>query len=107
MKNCPECAMGRCMAHGGAVDAHGKGDLVDRIMTKRMSKGGAVANDTDDASVDMEPNEFDVLVKSGGLDGHYVGEENLGNERLDEDERDLVARIMRSRAKKDRNPRPA
>jgi hypothetical protein len=81
-------------------------DMVDRIMRKRMSEGGRVAND-DEVTADFEPNEFDDLVKDDHLEAHYPGSEELGDEQEDMDRHDIVSRIMRSRMKKDRNPRPA
>ncbi len=97
---CMACKGGTCYEHGG---------MVDRIMRKRMSKGGEVANDTD-MSADMEPNEFDDLVLDDDLEFHETGAnsgDHLGNEEMDENDHDLISRIMRSRAKKDKMPRPA
>lgn len=85
-------------------------DLVDRIMQQRhYSEGGRVANDTDPVA-DFEPNEFDLLVKDGGLESSYTAQnsgDEIGNEALDESEEDMIARIMRQRRMKDRNPVPA
>lgn len=86
----------------------GDHDLVDRIM-RRYSKGGMVANDTN-MTADMEPTEFDDLVKDDGLEFNYTGAnsgDELGDAQENDDRRDIVSRIMRSRAKKDRMPRPA
>lgn len=83
-------------------------DLVERIMREHCySKGGQVANETMGEKVDMEPNEFDDLVKDDDLDADYPGSEEIGDEAVDHDEHDLVKRIMRSRSKGDRMPRPA
>lgn len=106
--DCPGCAMckGGMMAEGGEVE---DGDMVDRIMRKKYSEGGMVAND-DKVLADFLPNEFDELAKDDDLDFSYTGAnsgDEIGNEQEDEDRRDIVARIMRSRAKRDRMPRPA
>lgn len=89
----------------------GSGGMVDRIMKARcMSKGGMVANDTSRESADQEPNEFDDLVLRDDLDSSYTGADSgdeLGNAAEDMDDRDIVARIMKSRKLKDRMPRPA
>lgn len=86
------------------------GSMVDRIMKKRgYSKGGRVANDTGNTA-DFKPNEFDDLALRDDLEGGYDGAnsgDELGNAQEDEDRRDIVSRIMRSRAKRDRMPRPA
>lgn len=89
---CVSCAAGRCMAHGG---------LVDRIIDKRSAKPDA----------DFESNDFDALDDMSIPDeADYTGEnsgDDEGNETLDDADQDLVSKIMRSRAKKDRLPRPA
>ncbi len=85
--DCMACKGGVCMEHGG---------MVDRIMAKRMP--------------DFAPNEFDELeLEPAPSPPHSGGDygDDLGDEAVDEDEHDLVARIMRSRAKKDRMPRTA
>lgn len=84
-------------------------DMIERIMSQRYSEGGRVAND-DEPIADEEPNQFDDLVKRDDLEFSYDGAnsgDELGNERLDQDDEDLVARIMASRRKKDRMPQPA
>ncbi len=81
-------------------------DMIGRIMKQRFSKGGMVANDTD-MSTDAEPNEFDELVLDDDLEGSYPGSQEIGNEQEDQDRDDIISRIMRSRSKKDRMPRPA
>lgn len=89
------------------------GGRVDRIMKKRhmMSEGGMMANDDGKgAAADHDPNEFDDLVLDDHLSMHETGAnsgDELGNEQMDHDNDDIVSRIMKSRAKKDRNPRPA
>jgi hypothetical protein len=48
-------------------------------------------------------------VKDDDLEQHYTGEnsgDELGNAQEDEDRRDIVSRIMKSRRLKDRLPRP-
>ncbi len=121
---CEMCHGGR-MAEGGfveheessgyekmpEVEAHEEdGDLVARIMRQRrpsFSEGGRVANRTDDHA-DFEDNQFDDLVKRDDLESTYTGENSgdmIGDQRLDEDDQDLVSRIMRSRKMKDRLPR--
>jgi hypothetical protein len=83
-------------------------DLVMRIMRKRYSEGGQVANQDKEITGDM-PNEFDVLHLDDGLEFHDTGAnsgDELGDAQEDEDRRDIVSRIMKSRAKKDRLPNP-
>ena len=104
------------LAEGGEVeemeDDLPDSDIVRRILKSRcepMSRGGRVAND-DGPIADFEENEFDDLVKRDDLEFDYTGEnsgDELGNEQKDEDERDVVRRIMKSRNKKDRMPHPA
>lgn len=91
---CMACQGGTCMEHGG---------MVDRIMAKRRGSSEPTA--------DFESNDFDVLDDmsipgSADYTGANSGDE-AGNEALDENDHDLVSRIMRSRAKRDRMPRPA
>lgn len=97
-------------ARGGEVDGSGfSDDMVDRIMKHRYSKGGQVANETG-MSADFEPNQFDDLVKDDDLEFSDTGKnsgDEIGNEQEDEDRHDIVKRIMKSRAKKDKMPRPA
>ena len=88
-------------------------DLVDRIIEQRMySLGGEVANGGEDKlsqMADSDPNEFDDLALEDDLEFHETGAnsgDELGNARTDEDEHDVVAKVMRSRAKKDRLPNP-
>lgn len=96
-------------------------DLVDRIMEKRsqnfsglarLSRGGKVANDTGTGQeADKLPNQMDDLVLRDDLESTYGDDDNsgdaLGNAQEDEDRKDIVARIMASRRKKDRMPNPA
>lgn len=87
-------------------------DMVGRIIKQRAkhySHGGQVANDTP-IRADFEDNQFDYLVKDDDLEQHYTGAnsgDEIGNDQEDEDRRDIVHRIMKSRSKKDRMPRPA
>jgi hypothetical protein len=87
-------------------------DMVSRIMKQReehYSEGGQVANDSDPIA-DSEPAEFDYLVNNDDLDSHYTGAnsgDEIGNQTLDDEMHDIVSRIMRSRAKRDRMPVPA
>ncbi len=93
------------LAEGGEVYDEPSDDIVDVIL---MSRGGQVANDTD-MYADMQPNEFDDLVLRDDLEFIYDGEnsgDNLGNEQKEEDERDVVNQVMKSRRKKDRLPNP-
>lgn len=94
-------------------------DLVNRIMHKRSqsfsgldrySEGGKVANATPIVA-GFKPNEFDDLVLRDDLKSSYGDDDNsgdaLGNAQEDKDRKDIVARIMASRRKKDRLPSPA
>lgn len=123
----PNCNMchGGMMAEGGFVeeeeasgyqpmpkpeaeDDAGEEGLVDRIM-KRFAKGGAVANDTPPVA-DFEENDFDVLPDMKDTEADETGEnsgDEDGNEEKDEEEKDIVGRVMKSRKKKDKLPRPA
>lgn len=88
------------LAEGGNVEC---GTMVDRIMRKRMAHGGEVM-------ADFEPNEFDELELEPAPSPPHSGADygdDLGDEEVAEEDHDLVSRIMRSRSKKDRMPRPA
>lgn len=85
------------------------GGMVERVMKKHYSKGGMVAND-DKILVDFEDNAFDDLANRDELEEHYTGAnsgDEIGDDQEDDDRRDIISRVMRSRAKKDRMPRPA
>lgn len=89
------------MAHGG--------DIVSRIMSKKYSKGGVVANEGDAIAshqADQHAREYDYLVEEGGMEStqHDFGEE-LGDAREDHDRHDIVSRIMHSLAKKNKMPK--
>lgn len=110
---CPDCESGHCNIHSADMMEHG-GDVVERIMhkgLKNMSEGGRIANQehgpNDDDLADFSRNEFDDLVLRDDLNEHYTGAnsgDEIGDEREDEDRRDIVSRAMRSLAKKDRMP---
>jgi hypothetical protein len=93
------------------TEAHEE-DMISRIMKQReqtYSHGGEVAND-DQPVADSEPNDFDLLGTDDDLEFSYTGKnsgDELGDAQEDHDRDDIVARVMKSRAKKDRNPRPA
>ena len=94
----------------GPEGAYAQGDIVSHIMRKRMSEGGKVANDTP-IEAGFKENDFDDLalrddLKSSYGEGNNSGDES-GNAQEDADRHDIIARIMKSRAKKDRMPRPA
>jgi hypothetical protein len=82
------------LAHGGPVHHY--------------SHGGKVAND--DHAFEYEfhtPNQFDDLVKDDNLEFHYTGANSgdyLSDAREDHDRHDIVSKIMKSRAKKDKLP---
>lgn len=91
------------------AEEHADGGMVGDIMAKRYSHGGQVANKTG-FNADFHEDQFDDLVLRDDLESEYTGAnsgDELGNAQKDEDERDLVSMIMRSRHKKDRLPRPA
>lgn len=90
------------------------GDVVERIMARRgnrtnmLSEGGQVANSTT-VMADELPAEYDDLVLRDDLESSSDGANNgdfISNEQEDADRADIVARVMRSRAKKDRLPSP-
>lgn len=89
------------------------GGIVDRIMRKRYSEGGMVANGGEDdlnKMADGRRNNFDDLALRDTLESSSNGSNNgdfLSDDREDSDRKDIVSRVMRSWGKKDRNPRPA
>jgi len=96
---CKMCGGGKMMAEGGEMEDDD--DIVGRAMKKR--KGEPVA--------DFEKNDFEAegpedVPDDADYTGANSGDE-LGNEALDKEDEDVVARAMRSRKKGDRNPRPA
>lgn len=121
----PGCGMchGGMMAEGGMVEEEeasgyqapprpeadeGEEGIVDRIM-KRFAKGGAVEQDTP-VMADFEDNDFDVLPGMEDTEADETGKnsgDEIGDEQEDDDRKDIVSRIMKSRSKKDRMPRPA
>lgn len=86
------------------------GDIISRAMKKcKYSKGGMVANETP-ITAGFKPNEFDDLALRDDIESSYTGEnsgDDLGSMEEDDRRRDIVSRVMRSRMKKDRLPRPA
>lgn len=91
-------------------------DMVGKIMKQRQmmySKGGMIANggeDELDEMADGQPNNFDDLSLRDDHEFSYTGKnsgDEIGDARQEKDDHDLVARIMNSRRKKDRMPRPA
>ncbi len=108
-KSCKACGY----AEGGLVNPSPEdngGDMVDSIMAKKFSEGGQVANDTEAFSPDSEPSQYDELVKDDDLEMSYDGEnsgDEDGNEALDDEDEDVVSSVMKSRKKKDKNPKPA
>jgi hypothetical protein len=107
-KACKACGY----AEGGLVNPspEDSGDMVDSIMAKRMSEGGMMANDTEAFNPDAEPAQYDELVKDDDLDFSYDGKnsgDEDGDEALDEEDDDVVSSVMKSRKKKDKNPKPA
>lgn len=101
---------------GDEDEGAGGGDPMDPVVMKIVmgrakgySKGGMVANEDSgesasepDEMAKWEDNEFDELGKSGGMDGHYSGSEEIGDEQEDHDRDDIVKRVMKSRSKRDR-----
>ncbi len=92
-------------------ESHEDDDLVGRILKKRMSKGGMVANEDhgpmDDRLAGFDQNEFDDLSLRDDLEFHDTGAnsgDEIGDKQEDEDRRDIVSRIMKSRSMKDRMP---
>lgn len=106
---CEKCKGGMMMAEGGEVkEDDGSEGIVDRIM-KRFAKGGAVEQDTP-VMADFEDNDFDVLPGMEDTEADETGKnsgDEIGDEQEDDDRKDIVSRIMKSRSKKDRMPRPA
>jgi len=88
----PEC--------GSPCDVHG--DIVSKVLGKRMSQGGVVANEQGPGADEL-PNEFDYLALSGGLEDNSGPGNEHGDSSLFED---VVSRIMLKR-KKQHNPSPA
>ncbi len=83
------------------------GDVVDRAMAKRCSKGGMIANGTPPVA-DGESADYDVLSDDHDLDADYTYENSGdadGDDKVESESDDVVSRAMRKR--KDSNPRPA
>lgn len=109
-----------CMADGGFIGSHQSDDhmmdMVGRIMKQRQmcySEGGKVANGGEDElshMADGKPNNFDDLSMRDDLKENYTGAnsgDEIGNAQEEDDRHDIISRIMKSRAKKDRMPHPA
>lgn len=101
------CSGGNCThySHGGVTEGY------DKHM--RYAEGGRVANE-DEEITDKMPAQYDDLHLDDHLDddgkANYTGAnsgDELGDKQEDEDRKDIVARIMHSRSKRDRMPRPA
>lgn len=81
-------------------------DMVERLMRQRdkmYSGGGVVSNEGHGEGLDD-------LVQDDHLEEHYTADnsgDKLGNEQESDDREDIISRIMKSRAKKDKMPRPA
>jgi len=105
--DCPSCS-GDDKPEKSAPIAGGyaEGGIVEAIMMKRKKPSEDFEPDADEDSADFD--EMDELEAPHTADytGANSGDE-IGNEEEDEHRRDIVARIMRSRAKKDKMPRPA
>ena len=104
-----EDMVGRIMKQ--RTQSFAKGGMAHK-MPHRYSEGGRVSNQDREITSDM-PNEFDDL----HLDDHlgddgvvdYTGAnsgDEIGDAQEDADREDIIARIMKSRAKKDRLPNP-
>lgn len=74
------------------------------------SKGGQVSNDVGEGQEAAKlPNQFDDLVLRDDMEFNYTGAnsgDEIGDAQEDEDQRDMVSMIMKSRKKKDRLPNP-
>lgn len=103
IKSIKDAFRNKSMADGGEM--MGDDDLVMRIMKKRYAHGGEV-----EPVADFESNDFDEMDKEPAEEFSY-NDENSGDEdgdkALDDEDKDVVGRIMKSRSKKDRMPRPA
>lgn len=101
-------------AKGGMIEEEEESgypdELIERIMQQHaMSKGGKVANDVEPIA-DSESAQYDLLPKEDDLEFSYTGEnsgDEDGNAAVEDDEDELISRIMKSRALKDKMPRPA
>jgi hypothetical protein len=95
------------LADGGEVSDQDD-DLVMKIMHKRYSKGGEVANDVEQDSADHDPDQFDDEVLDDDLSLHDTeanSGDDLGDAEQDDDRNDIVAKIMKSQSKKDKLPK--
>ncbi len=111
---CEKCGhmVGHAVENQGATMADDmEDDMIEHIMKKRKgySHGGKVSND-DAPIADGEPAEYDDLVKDDDLAFHETDKnsgDEIGDEAEEEDQKDTVSQIMKSRKKKDKMPRPA
>ncbi len=96
----PEKAKAATKSMRDAFGGYADGGVVERIMKSRKGE-----------TADEKPNDFEAVDEGDVPDSaNYTAENSgdlLGNEALDENDADLIRRIMRSRAKKDTMPRPA
>jgi hypothetical protein len=99
------------MAMGGDADSDpmpedkdSDSDMVDQIMAKRMAEGGMADLDM---LADSKPNDFEAHTDDGVSYTDANSGDELSDDQEDMDRRDMVAMIMKSRAKKDRLPNPA
>jgi hypothetical protein len=94
-------------ADGGDVaDEDEMHPMVSKVM---MSRGGMIANE-DEPEADSMPAEFDDLALDDHLEGTNSGAadgDEIGDEQETDDRHNIVAKILSSRKKKDRMPRPA
>lgn len=105
----------KMFADGGSVDDKDDESLMQKESDKiqgNYAHGGQVANDVGVAEADKLPAEYDDLVlrdddmEDADYSGSNSGDE-LGNSGENERRSDVVSKIMKSRAKRDRMPRPA
>lgn len=94
------------LAEGGDASDDEMHPMVSKVM---MSRGGMISND-DEPEANSMPAEFDDLALDDHLEGTNSGfadGDEIGDSQEDDDRHDIVARILSSRKKKDRMPRPA
>lgn len=108
----PEEDQPKAFADGGEVKgsyqtADRALDMVGKIMDRHYSSGGMVANDVGVAEADKLPAEYDDLVLRDDLEDTSGPGNEIGDETLDQEDADVVSKIMNYRKKKDRMPRPA
>jgi len=99
-ESCEVCGMN--IAHCDCEE-----DIVDRILKNKGQEEGS--DEGKDVSgfqdlADFDDNDFE---EHDEMKASYADEEFPGDEQEDDDERDIVKRIMKTWGKTDRNPRPA